>query len=493
MTDYVIRSGVLETTNSTGPGTLDLEGASTGWNRFRTRDLADNDYVVYVRRSANGAKHQLIRGQLKFGTGAGGKDQLTVVNVLVSTDGGATPTAIDWVAGDNPCAVFMASAEDLLDSAIRNHFGDTLPPWVKQAIWVAKGAGVTARKLYWRDANGDDIEIATLNETSNVAYTINDRQLTLASAATLNIGAANAGFINVTGTTNITAFDNVTVGVERTLVFAGALKVTHNATSLILPGGNDIFTSAGSVLVMRSDGGGNWRCVGYAPGIAADTRPVGSLDDWPTDVLPPGWLERDGALLSRTTYAALFDVLVTKPGFTGQTFTVTIASPGVVTKTGHGFTGGERLRLSTTGALPTGLDTTSDFFVIYVDANTFRLATSEANAAVGTAINTSGSQSGTHTYTRSLFGLGDGSTTFKLPDDRDMFIRGKAASGRAIASYQASQNLAHTHDVGYSAGILAGGAGGNSISGGTQLASSSSGGSEARPINRAYLPIIKYQ
>lgn len=166
MTDFVIRAGVLETTNSTGTGTLDLDGAATGWNRFRTRDLADNDYIVYVRRSANGAKEQLVRGQLKFGTGAGGRDQLTVVNVLASSDGGATPTAIDWIAGDNPCAVYMASAEDLLDSAIRSHFGDTLPSWVKQALWVAKGSGVTARKLRWRDGTGSDVEIATINETT---------------------------------------------------------------------------------------------------------------------------------------------------------------------------------------------------------------------------------------------------------------------------------------------------------------------------------------
>ena len=183
-----------------------------------------------------------------------------------------------------------------------------------------------------------------------------------------------------------------------------------------------------------------------ATAAASAANPIGSMQWWPTDTPPAGWLVRDGSLVSRSTYAALFAVLVTTPGYTSQAFTVTIASPGVVTGNGHGFTGGERLRLSTTGALPTGLDTTSDFFVIYVDANTFRLATSEVNAAAGTAINTSGSQSGTHTYTRSLYGLGDGSTTFKLPDDRDLFIRGKAANGRAVASYRADAMQGHCHN-----------------------------------------------
>jgi hypothetical protein len=75
------------------------------------------------------------------------------------------------------------------------------------------------------------------------------------------------------------------------------------------------------------------------------------------------------------------------------TFTVTIASPGVVTLTGHGFLGGERVNLFTTGALPTGLAVNTLYFVKYIDGNTFNLATTLG----GANINTSGTQSGTHT------------------------------------------------------------------------------------------------
>ena len=241
--------------------------------------------------------------------------------------------------------------------------------------------------------------------------------------------------------------------------------------------------------------------------------PIGSMQWWPTDTPPTGWLARDGSLISRTTYAALFAVLVTGPGYAGQTFTVTIASPGVVTKAGHGFTGGERLRLSTTGALPTGLDTTSDYFVIFVDVNTFRLATSEANYVQGAAINTSGSQSGVHTYTRSLYGLGDGSTTFRLPDDRGLFMRGRPASGRAIGSYQLdamrqytmtgqviTESYLHSHsgvliDGGASGdgGFNGAGIGPNVLNFSANNASYTVTAAENRPVNRAYLPIIKWQ
>lgn len=79
------------------------------------------------------------------------------------------------------------------------------------------------------------------------------------------------------------------------------------------------------------------------------------------------------------------------------TATISIASPAVVTKTAHGLATGDQVYLQTTGALPTGLSANTTYYVIYVDANTFRLATSLANAQAGTAINTSGSQSGTHT------------------------------------------------------------------------------------------------
>ena len=78
-----------------------------------------------------------------------------------------------------------------------------------------------------------------------------------------------------------------------------------------------------------------------------------------------------------------------------STITVTIATPGVVTWASHGLYGGQEIQLTTTGALPTGLSVDTSYFIIPVDANSFQLATSLANAQAGTAIATSGSQSGT--------------------------------------------------------------------------------------------------
>jgi hypothetical protein len=93
----------------------------------------------------------------------------------------------------------------------------------------------------------------------------------IASAATTDIGAAEAAFVHVTGTTTITALGTVQAGTRRTVVFDGAMTLTHNATSLILPTGANITTSAGDVAMFVSEGAGNWRCVGY---LRANGQPL---------------------------------------------------------------------------------------------------------------------------------------------------------------------------------------------------------------------------
>jgi len=77
-----------------------------------------------------------------------------------------------------------------------------------------------------------------------------------------------------------------------------------------------------------------------------------------------------------------------------QIATVTIASPAVFTKIGHGLSSGDRISMITTGALPTGLAVDTWYYITYVTDDTFRVSATNG----GTVINTSGSQSGTHYY-----------------------------------------------------------------------------------------------
>ncbi len=86
---------------------------------------------------------------------------------------------------------------------------------------------------------------------------------TVASATTTDIGAAASNFVSITGTTTITGLGTIAAGAMRWVKFGGALTLTHNGTSLILPGGANITTAAGDTAVFVSEGSGNWRCMGY--------------------------------------------------------------------------------------------------------------------------------------------------------------------------------------------------------------------------------------
>lgn len=85
---------------------------------------------------------------------------------------------------------------------------------------------------------------------------------------------------------------------------------------------------------------------------------------------------------------------------TAATATMTIASPCVVTWSGSDFPDGAPIVFTTSGALPTGLTAGTMYFVKRTGAVGTPTATFNLAATVGgSAINTTGSQSGTHTGT----------------------------------------------------------------------------------------------
>lgn len=67
------------------------------------------------------------------------------------------------------------------------------------------------------------------------------------------------------------------------------------------------------------------------------------------------------------------------------------------TATAHGFTTGAKVTATTTVTLPAGLAAATDYYVIVLSSTTFSLATSQANALAGTAIDITGTGTGVHT------------------------------------------------------------------------------------------------
>jgi hypothetical protein len=104
-----------------------------------------------------------------------------------------------------------------------------------------------------------------LRITQAILRRTNAKGTSLASSATVNIGASSDGdFIDITGAVTIIAFDVVAAGIERVARFTGVLTLTHNGTSLILPSGLNIITEVNDVAVFRSLGSGNWICTGFS-------------------------------------------------------------------------------------------------------------------------------------------------------------------------------------------------------------------------------------
>ena len=83
-------------------------------------------------------------------------------------------------------------------------------------------------------------------------------ETTLASAATTDLGSATSLKVQITGTATITSFGTAANRL-RLVRFAGALTLTHNATSLVLLGGASRTAAAGDVGIYTSDASGNWR------------------------------------------------------------------------------------------------------------------------------------------------------------------------------------------------------------------------------------------
>lgn len=100
---------------------------------------------------------------------------------------------------------------------------------------------------------------------SNVSWT--PKGADVASAATITL---TQNYHHITGTTTITDIDftDAVDGRWAWLVFDGALTLTHNSTTLKLPGGANITTEAGDRALIVQDSGDNVICLQYVRAAA---------------------------------------------------------------------------------------------------------------------------------------------------------------------------------------------------------------------------------
>lgn len=103
----------------------------------------------------------------------------------------------------------------------------------------------------------------------------------LASAATTDIGLQNTNFLRITGNTTITSFGTNYRG-PRFLVFDGAVTLTNSST-LVLPGGANITTAAGDVLIAIPGAtlgtADKWIVTAYQKNAVPGTLAAGSVNN----------------------------------------------------------------------------------------------------------------------------------------------------------------------------------------------------------------------
>jgi hypothetical protein len=95
------------------------------------------------------------------------------------------------------------------------------------------------------------------------------------------------------------------------------------------------------------------------------------------------------------------------------------ATTDVITKTSHGFATGDALIFKAGTAAPTGLTDGTTYWFIKVDANSFKLAASQADAYAGTAVDISAVGTGTQTFSKANYEIrmvySDGTDVAQLP------------------------------------------------------------------------------
>lgn len=139
----------------------------------------------------------------------------------------------------------------------------------------------------------------------------------------------------------------------------------------------------------------------------------------------------DGAL----TFSAQCNITVDTPS--AKTFAASAVNTtnDTATITANGFATGLKGQVTNSGgSLPSGLSGSTDYFIIVVDANTVKFATSLANALAGTSIDLTAQGSGTNTFTPTALA----GATVKLQKSNDGTLWSDEGSATTISASQLS-------------------------------------------------------
>ena len=206
--------------------------------------------------------------------------------------------------------------------------------------------------------------------------------------------STDGNYMNCTGTTTITAF---TVAANRHffLNFTGVMQLTHNATDLDLPGEANITTAVGDVAEFFSTGSNDVHCLNYTK--ADGTAVVASAGGGPS-------VGTNAIIRTNATNIAESITLSDH----SATCTADASADTINKGTDDGFADNDTVQFTNSGgALPAGLAAGTQYFVRDVAAATLKVSETFG----GSAVNITGTGSGTHTIYQNINGMTAGPVT----------------------------------------------------------------------------------
>ncbi len=180
----------------------------------------------------------------------------------------------DYVIDNNNGATVRSDINSLAAAAVSLNSGGSAPSTTyAYMLWADTTAGVLKQR---NAANSAWQTLCPLVTRLMHAGT----EGTIASATTTDLGSVVANYMQVTGTTTITSFGS-SASTDNPLYFlrfSGALQLTHNGTSLVLPTAANITTAAGDFLIALYRGSGNWTVLNYFRASGSALVGGGSID-----------------------------------------------------------------------------------------------------------------------------------------------------------------------------------------------------------------------
>ncbi|QIG74372.1 hypothetical protein EVC08_060 [Rhizobium phage RHph_N65] len=234
---------------------------------------------------------------------------------------------------------------------------------------------------------------------------------TIASAATTDLSTVTSQNVTVTGNTTITGFGTAPAGTLRRLVFSGALTLTHNATTLILPQGANVVTAAGDSLQIVSLGSGNWRVTSYqrvAGSLLTSGTAAAAAGNTAVDFTSiPSWVKRITVMVESlsTNGSSGFSIQIGDSGGVENT--------GYVCATGNAQTSTTEFPLTGTSGAAAGVYHGSAVLTLLnAAANTWVVSSQVARTDVLAVLTVAGSKSTSAVLDRVRVKTGNGTDTF---------------------------------------------------------------------------------